>query len=81
MENNPLSIVNNPLLNDRLVRCETCNKIYSSYKSLWNHKKKLHNKDKKNNSEEKDKEIKELKNLITLLVQQIDSLNKINKFK
>ena len=54
-------------------------KYYSSYKSLWNHKKKLHNK--AHIIKEKDEEIKELKNLVTLLVQQIDSLNKINKFK
>ena len=23
--------------------CNICNKIYSSYKSLWNHNKKFHN--------------------------------------
>ena len=25
--------------------CNICNKIYSSYKSLWNHNKKFHNND------------------------------------
>ncbi len=28
---------------DGLYRCKTCNKEYSSYKSLWNHNKKFHN--------------------------------------
>ena len=26
-----------------LFKCNTCNKDYSSYKSLWNHNKKFHN--------------------------------------
>ena len=28
----------------RLHECKTCNKKYSSYKSLWNHTNKYHNK-------------------------------------
>ena len=29
--------------NDGTYRCEICNKLYASYKSLWNHNKKYHN--------------------------------------
>jgi hypothetical protein len=29
--------------NDGLFKCNICNKNYTSYKSLWNHNKNLHN--------------------------------------
>jgi hypothetical protein len=34
--------------NDGLFNCNICNKKYSSYKSLWNHNKKIHTKKDKN---------------------------------
>jgi hypothetical protein len=35
--------------------CMNCNKIYKSYKSLWNHNKKYHNKNEKSNKNSNDK--------------------------
>lgn len=36
-------------------KCNYCNKNYKSYQSLWNHNKKFHNDDTKNNSQNIDK--------------------------
>ena len=40
--------MNNPSNNNRSYCCNICNKLYSSYKSLWNHNKQFHNENNNN---------------------------------
>ena len=69
-------------MNTKEFKCNICNKLYASYKSLWNHKKKFHKNETINEVVVQVNNVNEIVNNVNEIVNNVNkNVNNVNENK